>query len=540
MRNELYTNSVDPLQAELTDINDQMRREQHSNVRRLEDLEKNARGMTAAGLDAEKNRINTESLRRQADLAIIQLSRQGRYDSAKAIADRAVAAEFEKQQLRNETLKFVYEQNKDKFTTAEQRAFETAQSDRERSLENQQYAARSRFDQVIKENDPLYREQLAALQRGEGQIVELADGTKVFYNTKTNTSTPIANGLTGATGADAAVQAIYTFESGGDYNALGKPNSKGQRAYGKYQVMDFNIPSWTKKYYGQSLTPQEYLANPAAQDAVGRGYITEEWNKHGNIRDVATMFFHGKTWAQAEKDGSLDVADANGTTVRQYINRVEGDFNKIQAAAIPKTTVAGETGSTTTFANAAAYQGLTNPQKTRAVALDNLVTELNRYRSLYDSKVGAAGGNIFGSDSAELQSQFNTLMFAMAQAEGTGALQAPDREVLEKAIPNPTSAAGAFNTFTKGGRAGGLKQLDTQIQKYTNQLGTFGLQPTGQQQTVLPNGGLEMTGADANDLIGEDIYDSVLGESYANDPQTYDQAVESGVGNLVRNLFIGL
>lgn len=60
---------------------------------------------------------------------------------------------------------------------------------------------------------------------------------------------------------------IAGVESGGDYGAVGPPVD-GNRAYGRYQVMDFNIPNWTQQALGRSLTPQEFLADPAAQDAV--------------------------------------------------------------------------------------------------------------------------------------------------------------------------------------------------------------------------------------------------------------------------------
>src|SRR5258706_10469967 len=53
-------------------------------------------------------------------------------------------------------------------------------------------------------------------------------------------------------------RAIADQESSNNYGAVG-PSVNGDRAYGKYQVMDFNIPSWTSQYYGKSLTPQQFL-----------------------------------------------------------------------------------------------------------------------------------------------------------------------------------------------------------------------------------------------------------------------------------------
>lgn len=73
-------------------------------------------------------------------------------------------------------------------------------------------------------------------------------------------------------------------ESGGpegNYRAVGPPARSGDRAYGRYQVMGGNIPEWTEQYYGQRLTPQQFLSNPQAQDAVYRGKFGEYLGKYG-------------------------------------------------------------------------------------------------------------------------------------------------------------------------------------------------------------------------------------------------------------------
>lgn len=85
--------------------------------------------------------------------------------------------------------------------------------------------------------------------------------------------------------------AISEQESGGRYNAVGVWVN-GHRAYGKYQVMDFNIPSWTKKHYGKSLTPQQFLNNPKAQEAVARGVLQGYYNKYG-ARGAASAWYSG-------------------------------------------------------------------------------------------------------------------------------------------------------------------------------------------------------------------------------------------------------
>lgn len=61
--------------------------------------------------------------------------------------------------------------------------------------------------------------------------------------------------------------AIIGKESGGNYGAV-NPDSG---ALGIGQVMPENVGPWTKQYLGRSLTPQQFLNDPAAQDAVVNG-----------------------------------------------------------------------------------------------------------------------------------------------------------------------------------------------------------------------------------------------------------------------------
>lgn len=107
-----------------------------------------------------------------------------------------------------------------------------------------------------------------------------------------------------------AIRAVESDGSGG-YGAIGGRTKKGDRAYGAYQVMDFNIPSWTKKYYGKQLTPQEFLNNEAAQDAVFDGEFGGYLDKYGNFNDAMSMWFSGMTADKAgnASDGNLSVPE---------------------------------------------------------------------------------------------------------------------------------------------------------------------------------------------------------------------------------------
>lgn len=137
---------VDDIQKEKDDIMSQIRAEQHSLRRQIERIETGAGTATKAQRDISAGEATRQSLRKQADLSIILQGIQGRYDSAKAIADRAVQVQLEGQRKLLTALQLNYEFNKDLFTTAEQRYFETKQADRERALNKQEAETQAIYD----------------------------------------------------------------------------------------------------------------------------------------------------------------------------------------------------------------------------------------------------------------------------------------------------------------------------------------------------------------------------------------------------------
>ena len=84
----------------------------------------------------------------------------------------------------------------------------------------------------------------------------------------------VGNGQGGFSGGvptgGSARDAIASIESAGsgDYSAKGPVTKSGDRAYGRYQVMGANIPDWSKEALGVALTPEQFLVDPKAQDAV--------------------------------------------------------------------------------------------------------------------------------------------------------------------------------------------------------------------------------------------------------------------------------
>lgn len=162
LTNQAYgaNNGVDQLQLELNDINSQILAEQEGLRRQIEEIQDRG-GMTVSGAKSTIDAARRKSLRTQADLAIIQMSKQGRYDSAKAVADRAVSAILEKQKNQQQLRMMAYERSKEAFSKSEQREFEFRQKERDRQLENEEYRLRLAFDAKIKQSDPLYQANLA-------------------------------------------------------------------------------------------------------------------------------------------------------------------------------------------------------------------------------------------------------------------------------------------------------------------------------------------------------------------------------------------
>jgi hypothetical protein len=112
-----------------------------------------------------------------------------------------------------------------------------------------------------------------------------------------------------------AATAIGQFESGGNYQTIGVQTAHGQ-ALGKYQVMSDNLPEFLTKAGLPSMTADEFLKSPSAQDqvfsAVFGGYMKDK----GSFNDAASMWFSGKPMAEA--GGRRDALD---TSVPAYLTQ---------------------------------------------------------------------------------------------------------------------------------------------------------------------------------------------------------------------------
>jgi hypothetical protein len=148
-------------------------------------------------------------------------------------------------------------------------------------------------------------------------------------------------------------QGISQIESGsfaGNYNAIGPVTRSGDQAYGRYQVMGANIPSWTEKHYGQRLTPQQYLANQQAQDSVFDGEFGSYVSKYGE-GPAATKWFTGSPVAKGR-------ADVNGMTDNRYSAQFTSNMQKLSQTTATASKDIGTLGDTSTSVSSQITDGL--------------------------------------------------------------------------------------------------------------------------------------------------------------------------------------
>lgn len=146
---EYKDTGVDSAQTELDDINNQILTERRALKTTQDRLNKNTEGLETGAVQGELRRAERESLSKQADLSVIQMARQGKFDSAKEIADRAVAAKFERQTQEISILQTIYDEYKGLFTTDEQREFEEKQNTRRTNLDTEREKEMIRYKAMI-------------------------------------------------------------------------------------------------------------------------------------------------------------------------------------------------------------------------------------------------------------------------------------------------------------------------------------------------------------------------------------------------------
>jgi len=190
-------------------------------------------------------------------------------------------------------------------------------------------------------------------------------------------------------------------------------SEKDNTAYGKYQVMGFNIPKWTQEAFGKAMTIQEFLNSPEKQEALMKFKSEQEYAKYGNWDDVASVWFSGRPASGNTR------SDKFGTSVPTYITKyrnnlglgtgTSGSFSAETIAyseAIDKgqykdlnALPADAQKNVALYRNSEAYKGKkkeVNPAQ--KVALQTQLDNMNNAINLIGGFAGLGGANIAGSN----------------------------------------------------------------------------------------------------------------------------------------------
>lgn len=135
----------------------------------------------------------------------------------------------------------------------------------------------------------------------------------------------------------AIMSGIAHVESSGakdPYSLQSKPSRNGDRAYGKYQIMGSNVPSWSREALGYPMTPQQFLSNPEAQEKVARYHIQKYYDKYKNPDDVYSSWFSGRPVSKAG-----NAKDVYGTSVPMYLKKARQGYLKAKEGSKGTTSV---------------------------------------------------------------------------------------------------------------------------------------------------------------------------------------------------------
>lgn len=222
--------------------------------------------------------------------------------------------------------------------------------------------------------------------------------------------------------------AIAAQESGGAYDKLGPLTKKGDRAYGKYQVMGNNIPDWTQSVLGQAMTPQEFLNSPEAQDAVFRSKFGASVGKYGNPQDAASVWFSGRPVAAAG-----NASDVLGTTVPSYVARFNKFLGDVAANGMPSAAPSASSADT----------GATDFSAQSKTPAPSLLTD--GIGGLFGLRNGKTAG---GYDVANALGGAAAAMMALDNPQGAAVLQ---RQVDDDRKLSAAQAVGKFQYDPKSG-----------------------------------------------------------------------------------------
>lgn len=127
---------VEDKRTELNRLNNEILQEQVRARRKIQAIDEQGGGLKI-GAEAEKRNVARDSAALQADLSIVQMAAQGAFESAQRLANQKASILFERQEKRLQMRRDIFENNKEAFSAADQKAFQVRQAGLERQLKNE-------------------------------------------------------------------------------------------------------------------------------------------------------------------------------------------------------------------------------------------------------------------------------------------------------------------------------------------------------------------------------------------------------------------
>jgi len=236
-------------------------------------------------------------------------------------------------------------------------------------------------------------------------------------------------------------KAIAGIESGGAYDKLGPQTKTGDRAYGKYQVMGANVPEWTTQVLGKPMTPEQFVANPDAQEAVFKAKFGDYVQKFGPEGAA-------KAWFAGEKGmNNPNARDVLGTTVAGYGQK----FTQALGAA-PQVAAAltAPTGDAALPPGATPAQGML-PTAAQAGAPAGILSDVPQ-----DKKLQIA--QMLSSTNPTVKAMGSAIMQQAIKPETTD-------EIKEYNLAKKQGFPGSFFEFKSGLKKAGAVNVTTNIEK---------------------------------------------------------------------------
>jgi hypothetical protein len=313
--------------------------------------------------------------------------------------------------------------------------------------------------------------------------------------------------------------AIASIESGGKYDRLGPVTKTGDRAYGKYQVMGANIPQWTKAHLGQEMTPDAFIADPKAQDAVFNGRFGQYAQKYGPEGAA-------KAWFAGEKGmNNPNARDQLGTTVAAYAQK----FNKALGPQAPQQE--GELPPGAQLAQGQMPPQMAQPQQTR-VAPQIPPHIMGQARKLWQEGDRAAAGALMQPYlTPKDQSRPMT-------PQERAAYRVPENvpASIDTATNKPSYGPAPTNVTTNVG-GGSDKQIFDTMDTRANEARTVAAGLTGLREARSAIQGGAILGAGANQILGLQKVASMLGLGNADkitNTETFRAAIAPQVAAVLK------